>query len=107
MSARYAGEKREKPAHAPVRRDVRIRAGARRVPDGRGVRRGVVLQEALDSALLVVGHLEVVAEAAAGEDDLLASTLGRGHLCAWVHLCGADARDVRAGAWYNAIRHTA
>ena len=56
----------------------------------------MVLQETLDCALLIVRHLEVVTEATAGEDNLLAGTFRVGDFRARVDLGGADARDVGA-----------
>lgn len=76
----------------------------------------MVLQEALDGGLLVVGHLEVVAKAASREDDLHASTFGirnltkqikylidvddqsETHLCTGVYLCSSYASDEGASA---------
>lgn len=58
----------------------------------------MVLQEAIDGALLVVWHLEVIAEPASRKDDGCACTLGIGDLLAGEDLCSADTGHERAGA---------
>ena len=83
--------------NSPIRTQVGECSTSTRVVElGARKRWRVVLQETLDRVLLIVWHLEVVAETAAGKDHLFASTLRVCDFRAGVDLGSANASDVGA-----------